>query len=394
MKRILVEFYSQRPPENLISLLTEHYDGAYFLYFATENAPSPQKRQRITTVLNEVLNFSPVFVEVNVSTIEAVLETFSSIITKENQYEIDITGGNEIFIAAAGIFLSENAHISIHLHRYNIPAEKLLCRYPKMKKETPLFPKYLKVPQILSLGGTPALSAPRYQFSFGPLRSEILRLWNAVKSCPKDWNNYCSLPADPLGRKDAMTQKCIGTLQNQKSCYGVVAQRLKAAGIMKNERSRNAHGRIYMEFELDVPQEARFLYDKAGTLLEMYGALAAFDSDLFHDIRVGVTVDWNGSIAPQYKPDPRNELDLVLMRGNLPVMASCKNTLPENDYLYEISTMANHYGGHFATPMLLASGAASPTVRERAKEMGIILIDRIRTMPYERFVAELRHRFS
>ena len=84
MKRILVEFYSRRPPENLISLLTEHYDGAYFLYFKKENAPSPQKRQRITTVLNEVLNFSPVFVEVSVSTIEAVLETFSSIITKEN----------------------------------------------------------------------------------------------------------------------------------------------------------------------------------------------------------------------------------------------------------------------------------------------------------------------
>ena len=394
MKRILIEFFSKRTPENLISLLKENYQGVCFLYFKGTEAPSEKTKQQITKVVREIFNFAPEFHPVSHRSIHEILNAFDTVLTPDREYVVDITGGNEAFIAAAGIFLERKPAVSVCLHRYDVYSGKKLFSYPDSKETEPVFPKHLDVPQMLSLNGTPPLSAPRYTFTYGVLSEEILRLWNAVKRIPKEWNNFCSLPCNVLKGDEIRLQKCMDPKQAKTGSYRVVADRLTAAGIMTNAEFVEKGEKNYMEFCLNVPAEAQFLYEKAGNLLELYTALAAFDAGVFHDVRVGVTVDWNGKQAPHWKPDPRNEIDLVLMHHDLPVLASCKNTYPQNEYLYEIMTMARHYGGYFARAMMLSSGNASPTVRERAKEMGIILIDGIRKKSFEELVLLFRKYFS
>ena len=90
----------------------------------------------------------------------------------------------------------------------------------------------------------------------------------------------------------------------------------------------------------------------------------------------------------------RNEIDLILMRENLPILASCKNTVPQNEHLYEIMIMAKHYGGYFATPALFSSGRATESIRKRAKEMGIVLIDGIRFKTPEQMKLLLQKKFQ
>ena len=82
------------------------------------------------------------------------------------------------------------------------------------------------------------------------------------------------------------------------------------------------------------------------------------------------------------------------MHRNLPILASCKNTVPINDYLYEISTMAKHYGGYFAKGVLFATEKASATVKERAKEMGITLIDGIKELSTKELAEKLTLHFA
>ena len=48
MARILVELYSRKTPENLISLLNESFDGVFFFYFE-ENAPSNKEKEEMHT---------------------------------------------------------------------------------------------------------------------------------------------------------------------------------------------------------------------------------------------------------------------------------------------------------------------------------------------------------
>ncbi len=394
MKRILVEFYSWKAPENLISLLKERYDRVYFLYFQTGLAPKPKEKRMIGDVVQQILGFRPHFLPIQAMEPSAVLDVLGKLLTSGVSIEIDLTGGNEIFLACAGMFLAEHPAFPISLHQYDIKSGKEVFRYPEKRIPEDHFPHYLSVPQIFSLNGTFPLTSPSHHFTRGPLREEILRLWRAVGRYNKEWNLFCSLPCELQNTKGTHFQKCIGTDARQRASWRIISQQLKLAGILKNGTVHSAHGRCYAEFDLDVAREALLLYEKAGNLLELYTAMAAFDSDRFHDIRVGVTADWNGRRAAPQKPDPRNEIDLVLMRQNLPIIASCKNTYPQNEFLYEIGTIARHYGGPYATAALLTANAASATVRQRAKEMGIVLIENINKKSYDELVQLFETLFS
>jgi len=394
MQRILIEFYSRHTSENLISLLKERYQGVIFFYFARTNEPSPDTQKLLQEEIQTLFGFTPEFYAIPEKTLSCALEHFSHRLSPDHAFDFDITGGSEVFIAAAGMFVERNRERLLSLHQYDVKTGSLVFCYPERGNPPELFPIYLTAPQLLALNRTPCLRAPRYQFSFGPLRNEILKLWNAVKRFPKQWNDFCSMSADPFGGKSSVKQKYIGNKSNSSQTYHVISQRLKQAGILTDEVKKTIRGKVYMEFELNVVPEAQFLYEKAGTLLEMYAALAAFDADVFHDIRVGVSLDWNGEITAGHKPDPKNEIDLILMHENLPILASCKNTYPKNDYLYEIITMAKHYGTFFATPMLISSSAATPTVRQRAKEMGILLFDSVAGKSFQELVRSFRSAFA
>ncbi|MBE6712234.1 MAG: hypothetical protein E7580_01800 [Ruminococcaceae bacterium] len=392
MAKILIEFYSVKTPENLISLFNERFDEVVFLCSAEKSIPSPRRRNALSEQVKKLLGFPARFCEIKHLSVSSALEALNLLWEDGNEYLIDITGGDEAFLAAAGIFTQQKLE-SVSLHYYDVPTGKKLFSYPEKQQSTPPFPHYVSVPELLTLNGSAPLSAPSYVFTRGPLKREILRLWSAVRSRPKEWNRFCALDHDQLENRQNLTQKI---LENDAgiSAYQTVSARLKSAGILTHETKSNRRGREVMNFSLKVPEEALFLYDKAGNLLEMYCALCAHDSGLFHDIRVGVMLDWNGTVSAGRLVDPRNEVDLILMRENLPILASCKNTAPQNEHLYEIMIMAKHYGGYFATPALFASGRATETVKKRADEMGIVLIDGIRFKTPEQMTVIMKNTFS
>ncbi|MBQ3074819.1 MAG: hypothetical protein IJC26_02010 [Clostridia bacterium] len=392
MKKTLIEFYSGRTPENLISMLNERFDRVFFLYASKACAPSHRRKAALSRLVEKLFGFSPSFREIEHLSISSALAALERLWENGWEYTIDITGGDEAFIAAAGIF-SQRKGKEVILQQYNVATGKILFRFPAKEKTDPPFPHCLSVPEILELNGTVPLSAPSYVFTRGPLKEEILRLWNAAKNRPKDWNRFCALSDDPSEIKHNLTKKEISDVRSS-AAYQAISSRLKSIGIISDEKMIRQGKRNYMNFKLNVSQEAEFLYDKAGSLLEMYCALCAHESGLFHDIRVGVMLDWNGTVSGKHSPDPRNEVDLFLMRENLPIVISCKNTAPQNEHLYEIMIMAKHYGGYFATPALFTSEKATDTVKKRAIEMGIVLIDGIRYVSREEMVRLLKSRFT
>lgn len=392
MARVLIEFYSEKTPENLISILNEQFDSVFFLYSSENNVPSPRRKSALSELVKNLMDFPVEFKELPSRSISDALVVLESLWQEKNKYLIDITGGDEVLIAAAGIF-SQQHKKSVKLHQYDVRTGKKLYSYPDAKTSESHFPHYVSVPVLLALNGSAPLSAPSYVFTRGPLKSEILQLWNAVKSRPKDWNRFCALSGTSDGNNRNITKKILNPGADT-AAYQSISAKLKSIGVLSDEKKVFTKGRDCMEFSLNVPEEAKFLYDKAGNILEMYCALCAHESELFHDIRVGVKMDWDGTISPDRSADPYNEVDLVLMQENLPIVVSCKNTAPKNDHLYEIMIMAKHYGGYFATPALFTSGKATETVRRRAAEMGIVLIDSIRHKSPSEMVRLLHRSFG
>ncbi len=378
MAKILIELYSAKTPENLISLMKENFDRICFLSFSQKISPTKENMKNLEQVIFRITGILPEFYSVEKVSIESVLSVLDPLLGEDNTLSVDLTGGNEIFAAAAGILFQKAEKNRVFLHQYDVKTGEKHFSHPLFPREESFLPHYLSADQILTLNGSKVLVSPSYSFSVGSLRKEVLRLWNTVKQNPKAWNHFCSLSASGETEKSSVMQKDLGSNESRLQTYKTVAQKLKKQGILTNEIKTVKNGRSIMDFRLNVPKEALFLYEKAGNILEMYAALCAFDADVFHDIRVGVKLDWNGTVESSHIPDPRNEIDLILMHENLPILASCKNALPQNEHLYEIMIMAKHYGGFYATPMLIATGRATPTVRQRAKEMGIVLIDGIR----------------
>ncbi len=392
MERVLIEFYSEKTPENLISILNEQFASVFFLYSTQSYIPSLRRKNALSELVRRTLGFDANFCEVKSRKLSDALEALNALMKENTEYLIDITGGDESFIAAAGIFCEQNQG-RVTLHQYDVSTAEKLFSYPANGKDANFFPHYVSVPYLLSLNGSIPLSVPSYSFSKGSLKAEILRLWNIAKQHPKEWNRFCALSRDDKGKSQSITKKVITPGIDANSYYRI-SSRLKSIGVLSDEKKTHFKGRDYMEFSLNVPPEARFLYDKAGNVLEMFCALCAHESDLFHDIRVGVMMDWDGKLSQNRSADPYNEVDLIFMRENLPIVGSCKNTTPKNDHLYEIMIMAKHYGGFYSTPALFSSGKATESVRKRAEEMGIVLIDGIRHKTPEEMTRLISKRFK
>ena len=384
-----MEFYSVEAAENLISLCKEPYDGVTFIYFKGENEPSQSMRNKYDRLIRSRFGFSPRFLSVEHSNLPTALEAFYSL-DPSHFYDFDLTGGNGMFIAAAGMFLQQAQGYRVSLHQYDVAKGTILCRYPEEAPSDPCFPVLLDAPELLSIHGCKPLSAPHYFFSGGPLKTEILRLWELIKRQGKTWNHFCSLPREAV--RPSVLSIRLDSRPNFARSGEQVLKKLEEAGIIEIRSWPKEAGEAIL-FSFLVPKETVFLYEKAGNLLEMYAALAADEAGVFQDIRVGALLDWNGKTVPRMTPDPRNEIDVIGVYRNLPVLISCKNTAPHNEFLYEISTMARHYGGKYAKAVLLSSVFASPGVKKRAEEMGIILMDGLSHCSYQELVLRFRQLF-
>ena len=73
--------------------------------------------------------------------------------------------------------------------------------------------------------------------------------------------------------------------------------------------------------------------------------------------------------------DVLNEIDVLSLKGNIPVFISCKTGKmgPSKALhaLYELETVANRIGGKYARKVLVTSRPLADVYLKRAQEMGI-----------------------
>ena len=127
---------------------------------------------------------------------------------------------------------------------------------------------------------------------------------------------------------------------------------------------------------------------KSGQVLELIIYLAACEArekngnPTYNDVMTGVLIDWDGDIHnSNVQGDAENEVDVIMMRGMVPVFVSCKNGNVAVDELYKLQSVANNFGGKYAKKVLIAPrierNINELVLRERCKEMQINLIDDI-----------------
>lgn len=152
-------------------------------------------------------------------------------------------------------------------------------------------------------------------------------------------------------------------------------------------------------------KQIRQCLTKAGTLLELmvyYYSTSAVDkhgNKRYNDSAIGVYIDWDASLhdISDEEKDTENEIDVILMRGLVPVFISCKNGKVDDNELYKLNTVAERFGGSYAKKVLVASYFGKSTesgrkyFKQRVTDMKIQLIENVHQMDDIEFARQIRN---
>ena len=341
-----------------------------------------------------------VYRTVNRNSVTDIVEELSKVVEMYEDCHIGLTGGEDLSLVAAGIVFEKYRDKNIQMHRFNIRNNKIIdCDYDgvTIEKDAPV----LSVEENVRIyGGAVMYEDEKPQGTYvwdvdEEFHEEINAIWEVCKKDVRLWNTQISVFAaaesvrDP--REDVLTtvasaeavESLVESGGGKFVSIGQIVRGLFDAGVL---REYSYDGQT-LKIKYKNMQMKRCL-TKAGLALEMkvfVTALAAKDDNepVYTDVVNGVYIDWDGEISEDPKAvNTGNEIDVVMMKGMVPVFVSCKNGRIEMEELYKLNTVAERFGGKYVKKVLVAEAldtdsAFSNHLRQRAQDMGIRLVENI-----------------
>lgn len=367
----LISFFDEDPVDNIGDLV--FFQPERCIFVGPENVMQKRRRERIRRFVEKRgWNTELIFAGVPAGDLEAAVELLREQIESYPDCVFDVTGGTELMITAAGIITGT---YDIPVYQRKGQTGKILweygCRMESLRD-------HLTVRETVELHGGAIVSSDNFVGwdMTGRLRQDVRDLWEIARRNASEWNTTCKAFAmlDEQSESEELLE------------VAVVSQLGRDAALEINERvlldlmdggfildfDGNWGGMSFRFRDMNI----RRILTKAGNLLELYTCMAAGFAD---DWDVGVPVDWDGVAQPAGVTDTWNEIDVMLTVGVTPVFISCKNGMFTKESLYELQTLAEHFGGRFARKVLVATFVshnenARASLIQRAKDMGITLI--------------------
>ena len=121
--------------------------------------------------------------------------------------------------------------------------------------------------------------------------------------------------------------------------------------------------------------EIRKLFLVSGTFLENYIYHKLIDGNLFDDVKMSVTIEFN---SEQWRYPVNCELDCLILKDNNLLFTSIKSNKVETDDLNEIKVHNVMFGNEYSKPVVCINNDLNvkrPNIYAKAEELGIYIID-------------------
>ena len=388
----IVEFYDSDPIENAVSLLLE---GAEKIIYIGYNS---KQLKRVIEDYSEIASNKGILVEFDSKTANrndllSITTVLENVVEAEKECVFDLSGGDDLYLVAAGIVYERNKD-KVQLHRFNVRNGKLSdCDADGNILKTSF--KELSLNEIIRCSGGRIIydteePLATHIWDFTPdFVSDVEVLWGLCTKNNRYWNMMISsIGQNTVYKNDDLLSIEINynALENSLNNKGVndnyikdFFKKLSSCGFIK-DLVITEHTLSYKYKNNDIKE----CLSKAGLLLELFIMIKATalknedGSSYYTDALTGVMIDWNDEEIEDRRP-VRNEIDVLLVKGLVPVFVSCKNGEVEVDELYKLSTVANRFGGKCAKKVIIAPsidemGKKAEYIAERANEMGIKII--------------------
>ena len=369
----LIELYDERPLENVLGV--EMFRPARVVYVCPKRVARDKSLQRRLRDYfdHRGQTVELEFVKADVFHADAILKTLRRIAAASPDCAVDITGGTDAVLYAAGLLGAESGVPAFTYSRrkncfFNIRnaeyADELPCKVVYSVEDC-----FRMAGGDLRPGRVDNTLLPTYL----PDIDAFFRLFLKHR---KNW------------------VRIVGYIQRLSPTEPEAEQSLEARGpySVKGERGTMIDApeealrdleRIAFLAELTIDREAgvRFTFRDplvrqwlrdVGSVLELYAWKTCLETGLFDDVRLSAVVDWEGSGK---RDAVSNELDVMCTRGVTPVFLSCKTNELKTEALNELAVLRDRFGGGIARAAVITAERAGAPVRNRAAELQIRVMD-------------------
>lgn len=382
------EFLSPEPIENVITCMNYEIDKVvYFGYHETIE----QLKAATENFLGAYCGVQKaVFHALPDDDLASALRTMRREIDYEkgrkNKIFFDVTGGESLILVAFGMLAKE---YSLPLHMYDVKENRLIGlddgSGPAKNAIDALVPRRefrMDLDKYIALrGGVINYSLQKGMKAEGAEENDadIRKIWRISEKYEPYWNAFSEflrgyfIP-DAALKSHSRTLRVLEGLYTSNSALNeitklnAILKDLEADGII----SDLVQTKEYIEFRFKNEVIKDILWD-SGSIFELHIWQEERDSN--DDCRAGVHLDWDGIIRWPEETDVQNEIDVITVKGNNAVFISCKGgrLSPSQTLraLYELSVVAERFGGKYAKRVLAIRCDIGRTYTARAEEMGI-----------------------
>lgn len=391
-----IELYDRTHIANVCAMLANPPDRVILVGEKYKTLQKHAKRYELVMSLRGH-NVQILCAAVNKNNISAIIELFCSFVDKYEDCHFDLSGGEDLFLCAAGIVFERyrNKGIHVNMHRFNIRSGRVLdCDFDGVTVMDSALP-VLSVEENIAIWGGRVIGTPVAVHDFSEEdRRDIFLLWDICREDVKAWNRQVNINAAAEKKKKENSDllctvastgsmnRCLAYDEREHLVDNEVLEKLKKNELIDFYRFERGTFEIGYKSRL-----VRRCLTKAGLVLELVVLLCAdraFDGSrepVYSDAKSSIMIDWDGvADAKSGHYDAENEVDVMLMHGALPVFISCKNGDFDIEELYKLNSVSMRFGRDYAKKIIVSTaldsmGTKAKHIRERAADMDIRIID-------------------
>lgn len=372
--KTLIELYDERAVENVLGPETFHPETVIYLY-PPESGPDRNRQRKMREYFRyRGIDAGIIFEECSVYRADRILAQLNRIYDRFADIAVDVTGGTDAALFAAGMFSAEKGVPAFTYSRkknsfYDISgasfADGRVCdiRYT--------------VDDIFRMAGGHLRTGRVDNSILSDYMDTFEPFFHVYMKHRRKWTSFITYvqrisKADCEGRyaqkaEGAYTQK--GDNGGRVSAEPALLRDLERIGYIRN---LYIDPDKYVSFEFRDENIRAWLRD-VGSVLELYIYKMCVDTMIFQDVVSSAVVDWDDAGG---RDCVSNEIDVVATRGILPVFISCKTCDVRTEALNELAVLRDRFGGKAAKAVIVTAGLCNSAARHRAAQLGIAVIDR------------------
>jgi len=369
----LIELYDDRAIENILA--PDMFRPQRIIYLCPGEIAQDRSRQEKLKAFfkRRGWNRELIFMEASLFKADRILRQLITIGEKYPNCALDITGGSDAALFAAGMFSCQTGVPAFTYSRkknrfYDISgaafADNLTCTLSYSVEDF-----FLMAGGTLLPGRVDNAILSKYLGDFDPFFSCFLRYrrdWTDIISYIQrvSPSEYGQVP--PLAIQGKYTVK--GDHGARNSANEAALKDLSRIGFIQDLRIVPGESVSFRFRDLNTRAWLR----DVGSVLELYSYKACIDTGIFNDVISSAVVRWNDTLGHS---SVSNEIDVMAARGVIPLFISCKVSDIKTEALNELAILRDRFGGKGAKAAIVTTEPCNAAARHRAAQLSIAVID-------------------